>query len=220
MGVIQTAATMAAPSADALQEPRQDHPPSTPPRQSALCSSIPPNSSLRAPFSHARFHVIPSPKSALPGLRPLLADQSRQIQVSPQPTMAVCRSTRRRKPKRSYQESCSDDQNFAPSPTLVGAKRQDGGLSTDHEKSGPPVRRAPKRKAAEQARSCYDDIPETIVEDSLAPIKPEERELWNHWVELESDPAFFTFILKELGVKDVKVMEVFSLDDEMLSIYP
>ena len=133
--------------------------------------------------------------------------------------MANYRSTRGRKSKQSCKELNSDDVTIAPSPTLVGPKRQDGGPSNDQGDSRPPGRRAPKRKAAEQAQSGYGDIPETIVEDSLAPIKADERELWNHWVELESDPAFFTFILKELGVKDIKVMEVFSLDDEMLSMY-
>ncbi len=51
-------------------------------------------------------------------------------------------------------------------------------------------------------------------------MEPDELDEWEAWVELESDPAFFNVILQDLGVKDVKMQELFSVDEGSLSILP
>lgn len=49
---------------------------------------------------------------------------------------------------------------------------------------------------------------------------PPDRATWPGWVEMESEPAFFNVMLKDMGVRGVKVQEVYSLDEEMLAILP
>ncbi|OJJ00980.1 hypothetical protein ASPVEDRAFT_600888 [Aspergillus versicolor CBS 583.65] len=45
----------------------------------------------------------------------------------------------------------------------------------------------------------------------------EEKETWNGFCELESEPALFNVMLRNFGVRGVKVQEVVSLDDELLA---
>ena len=78
----------------------------------------------------------------------------------------------------------------------------------------------------------------------MKPLTDEERRSWPGWVELESEPVsaeralflslfiyiegkfdricqtLFNYTLREYGVKDVKIQEVFSLDDESLNFLP
>ncbi|GAB7357008.1 hypothetical protein MBLNU459_g7837t2 [Dothideomycetes sp. NU459] len=51
------------------------------------------------------------------------------------------------------------------------------------------------------------------------PIIP-DRATWPGWCEIESEPAFFNVMLHEMGVRGVKIHEVFGLDDELLAILP
>lgn len=78
---------------------------------------------------------------------------------------------------------------------------------------------------------------------SLAPATTDDKKNWNGFCEIESEPvsdqaviprtnsslfsnralefkAFFNVILKELGVRGVKVQEVVSLEPEMLELLP
>ncbi|KAK5010391.1 hypothetical protein LTR16_005164, partial [Cryomyces antarcticus] len=48
----------------------------------------------------------------------------------------------------------------------------------------------------------------------------EEKRSWQGFCEVESEPAFFNVMLKEFGVRGVKVQEVFGLDDELLAVLP
>lgn len=138
----------------------------------------------------------------------------------------VRRSTRARKStQQSFQDPSTDDEFQAPPTPTRFKKTPTQKTSSSFEPDGEEdpkgrVRRAPKRKATSQAHAYGEDIPSTIVEDSLAPIKPEEREQWNQWVEIESDPAFFTFILNELGAKDVIVQDVCALDEAFIEYLP
>ncbi|KAG9609667.1 cysteine proteinase, partial [Aureobasidium melanogenum] len=43
---------------------------------------------------------------------------------------------------------------------------------------------------------------------------------WPGWCEIESEPAFFTTILKDIGVHDLRVHEVFGVDDDALAVLP
>lgn len=56
---------------------------------------------------------------------------------------------------------------------------------------------------------------------SLAPHLPDDSKAqWQGWAEIESDPAFFNVMLREMGVRGVSVREIFSLDSEMLAFLP
>ncbi|EGX96601.1 ubiquitin carboxyl-terminal hydrolase [Cordyceps militaris CM01] len=79
-------------------------------------------------------------------------------------------------------------------------------------------RRTPKRKAAPPPQSHV--LPDNLLEEALKPLTSADVEGWDGWIELESEPAFFNMILKDLGVKDVKVQELFSLDQGSLDILP
>lgn len=49
-------------------------------------------------------------------------------------------------------------------------------------------------------------------------LTPPDRDTWPGWVEMESEPAFFNAMLKDMGVRGVKTSEVWSLDDNDLAI--
>ncbi|KAI5361405.1 Putative peptidase C12, ubiquitin carboxyl-terminal hydrolase [Septoria linicola] len=55
---------------------------------------------------------------------------------------------------------------------------------------------------------------------NTAVLAPPDRETWQGWVEMESEPAFFNVMLKEMGVRGVKVQEVLSIDEDMLAMLP
>ncbi|KAK3313915.1 hypothetical protein B0H66DRAFT_607152 [Apodospora peruviana] len=77
-------------------------------------------------------------------------------------------------------------------------------------------RRNPKRKVA---REVFD-VPTDLLEASLAPWQENEQAEWPSWTEVESDPAFFNRILDLIGVKQAKLQEVYSVDQESLAQLP
>ncbi|KAL2024771.1 hypothetical protein VTK56DRAFT_5592 [Thermocarpiscus australiensis] len=77
-------------------------------------------------------------------------------------------------------------------------------------------RRHPKRKAAPEVF----DLPGDLLEASLGPWKESEQSEWASWAELESDPAFFTAILRLLGVRGAKIEEMLSVDEYSLATLP
>jgi len=58
------------------------------------------------------------------------------------------------------------------------------------------------------------------IAEAMKPLTDEERQNWKGWVELESDPALFNYIMRKYGVQDVKIQEVFGLDDECMAYVP
>jgi ubiquitin carboxyl-terminal hydrolase L5 len=86
--------------------------------------------------------------------------------------------------------------------------------------SGP--RRNPKRKACEAADEVNHRINsgDELLNEALAPLSQEDIEEWEGWIELESEPAFFNIILRDLGVQNVKAQEIFTIDHESLSHLP
>ncbi|UKZ87454.1 uncharacterized protein TrAFT101_003252 [Trichoderma asperellum] len=103
-------------------------------------------------------------------------------------------------------------------PTAVVKTRE---VSTETASTGSlsEPRRNPKRKAAEAARESID-LPDNLLDEALRPLTPADIEEWEGWVELESEPAFFNTILQDLGVKDVKVQELFSIDQSWIDTLP
>ncbi|KAK3376006.1 ubiquitin thiolesterase-like protein [Lasiosphaeria ovina] len=77
-------------------------------------------------------------------------------------------------------------------------------------------RRNPKRKAAPEVF----DVPNNLLEASLGPWQENEQDEWPSWTEIESEPAFFNGILDQLGVKDAKIEEVLSVDEDSLAQLP
>ncbi|KAI1411544.1 cysteine proteinase [Hypoxylon sp. FL1857] len=88
--------------------------------------------------------------------------------------------------------------------------------------ASPTIKQArPKRKAAQAATESM--VPEDtgpLLEELLDRMSPDERKEYGGWVELESEPGFFNAILQELGAKDFKVQEVYSLDSDILGFLP
>ncbi|KAK4156814.1 hypothetical protein C8A00DRAFT_40720 [Chaetomidium leptoderma] len=78
------------------------------------------------------------------------------------------------------------------------------------------TRRNAKRKAAPEVF----DVPDNLLEASLGPWGENEQSEWPSWIELESDPAFFTAILGLLGVKGARIEEVLSVDEDSLAALP
>lgn len=93
---------------------------------------------------------------------------------------------------------------------VMGAQEVQNGQISASPGTGRPKRSAQRIKRSEAG----------IIDDALKPLTDEERRAWKGWCELESDPALFNFILREYGVKDVKVQEVLGLEDEMLQYLP
>ncbi|KAL2880878.1 hypothetical protein SGCOL_003905 [Colletotrichum sp. CLE4] len=88
-------------------------------------------------------------------------------------------------------------------------------------------RRNPKRKATETAAAATTATAsheardyQTLLRESLAPLNKDELKEWEGWCEVESEPAFFNAMLREMGVKDVKVQEVFTVDEDYVATLP
>jgi ubiquitin carboxyl-terminal hydrolase L5 len=101
-----------------------------------------------------------------------------------------------------------------------------------------------KRTGLRRKREDPKEPDPNPMEAAMKPLTDEERRSWPGWVELESEPVsterapflsffiylneesdgncqtLFNYILREYGVKDVKIQEVFSLDDESLNFLP
>ncbi|KKZ62072.1 hypothetical protein EMCG_03435 [[Emmonsia] crescens] len=58
--------------------------------------------------------------------------------------------------------------------------------------------------------------PKTFETLPLQPLTQADKANWNGFCEIESEPALFNVMLRDFGVKGVKVQEVVSLEDEML----
>ncbi|RJE26656.1 ubiquitin carboxyl-terminal hydrolase [Aspergillus sclerotialis] len=55
------------------------------------------------------------------------------------------------------------------------------------------------------------------LDDICRPASTVEKDTWNGFCEIESEPALFNVMLREFGVKGVRVQEVVSLDEEMMA---
>ncbi|KAJ5397231.1 hypothetical protein N7509_005344 [Penicillium cosmopolitanum] len=71
---------------------------------------------------------------------------------------------------------------------------------------GPPS----KRQRRSNSTECSSD-------NICQPATHLEKDSWNGFCEIESEPALFNVMLREFGVKGVKVQEVVSLDEELMA---
>ncbi|KAK5133039.1 hypothetical protein LTR08_008244 [Meristemomyces frigidus] len=75
-----------------------------------------------------------------------------------------------------------------------------------------PPKRGTKRKTPNNSSAT--------TETGDAPLAPPDRATWPGWVEMESEPAFFNVMLRDMDVRGAKVQEVFSLEDMELAMLP
>ncbi|KAJ4862186.1 ubiquitin carboxyl-terminal hydrolase, family 1 domain-containing protein [Trichoderma breve] len=87
---------------------------------------------------------------------------------------------------------------------------------TDDAPSERPLRRSSRRAASIAVKPPEASVETSSTNEALRPLTTTDIEEWEGWVELESEPAFFNTILQDLGVKDVKVQELFSIDQSWL----
>ncbi|KAJ5886343.1 uncharacterized protein N7473_009017 [Penicillium subrubescens] len=66
-------------------------------------------------------------------------------------------------------------------------------------------------------RRLTDPLDDLNDSDIYKPATGLEKNSWNGFCEIESEPALFNVMLREFGVKGVKVQEVVSLDEEMMA---
>ncbi|KAK5126230.1 hypothetical protein LTR85_010465 [Meristemomyces frigidus] len=76
-----------------------------------------------------------------------------------------------------------------------------------------PPRRGKKRKTTTSSGT-------TTENSGNASLTPPDRATWPGWVEMESEPAFFNVMLREMGVRGAKIQEVFSIEDTELAMLP
>ncbi|OJK00616.1 hypothetical protein ASPACDRAFT_1867590 [Aspergillus aculeatus ATCC 16872] len=69
------------------------------------------------------------------------------------------------------------------------------------------------RRSQSSGKECSDRSHELCVLTSRV-----EKDDWNGFCELESEPALFNVMLREFGVKGVKIQEVISLDEDMMAM--
>ncbi|KAH6637616.1 ubiquitin carboxyl-terminal hydrolase [Boeremia exigua] len=83
----------------------------------------------------------------------------------------------------------------------------------------------PKRKRVKQspASSSTNGVNTYAVKESSESIEPPEvitKETWQGFCEIESEPAFFSTILRDMGVQGINVQEVFAMYPEFLETLP
>ncbi|RCI11110.1 hypothetical protein L249_7518 [Ophiocordyceps polyrhachis-furcata BCC 54312] len=65
-----------------------------------------------------------------------------------------------------------------------------------------------------------DDNSDNLLVETMKPLDDKDIEEWAGWAEVESEPAFFNFILKKFGVGGVTVRELVSLEHWALAFLP
>jgi ubiquitin carboxyl-terminal hydrolase L5 len=145
---------------------------------------------------------------------------------------ATRRSGRARKPNTRYAELSSDDELNSPAGVKASRKRAslDSKSSAKLEESANPEGSSiteepktairPRRNAKRKAASEVFDVPVNVLEASLGPWQENELTEWPSWTDVESDPVFFNRILRLLGIREAKVREVLSVDEESLLLLP
>lgn len=145
---------------------------------------------------------------------------------------------KRRSPDDDLQANGSNGQSAsAATPDLRRSKRaringplDDAKGSSSATGSPAPVQptNGDDSKTDAQARRSYrkrsekDDYATELetYKPPYAGITADEKRSWKGWCEIDSEPAFFNVMLKDLGVNGVRVREIYSLDPDMLAILP
>lgn len=77
-------------------------------------------------------------------------------------------------------------------------------------------------RVTKRGKTTTKNGPSAIKQDATANDEgssaPPDRQTWPGWVEIESDPAFFNVMLKDLRIHGLKVVDVYSLEDTELAM--
>ncbi|TDZ15211.1 Ubiquitin carboxyl-terminal hydrolase isozyme L5 [Colletotrichum sidae] len=113
------------------------------------------------------------------------------------------------------------------SHSTEGLRKRKESPCEDADITSPSNRRNPKRKATESAAVATPSAanqgatpPSVLLREALEPLGPDELQEWEGWCEVESEPAFFNAMLREMGVLDVKVQEVFCIEEGYVGQLP
>jgi ubiquitin carboxyl-terminal hydrolase L5 len=120
-------------------------------------------------------------------------------------------------PSDSKQEQ-TQPPNGSPSPVPVAkvTPEPDSPSSKKRALPEPSTKEEPCPKKAKEASPASPDsteMPET-------PASNINKETWQGFCEIESEPAYFSTILREIGVQDVTVREVFGMTPDLLDMLP
>jgi ubiquitin carboxyl-terminal hydrolase L5 len=89
---------------------------------------------------------------------------------------------------------------------------------------GPCPHEEPEPKRLKTSPSLYsNNSNNSALKDlleSAGPTNSFDKETWQGFCEIESDPAYFSAILRDMGVQGVNVREVFSMDPVLLETLP
>ncbi|KAH7394230.1 hypothetical protein DE146DRAFT_661179 [Phaeosphaeria sp. MPI-PUGE-AT-0046c] len=83
-------------------------------------------------------------------------------------------------------------------------------LTTEGEPMTKKVKEAPSTEITNPAAVFSDEMTGTTI----------SKENWQGFCEIESEPAYFSAILRDIGVQDVTVREVFALTPDILDMLP
>ncbi|KAI9822359.1 MAG: Ubiquitin carboxyl-terminal hydrolase bap1 [Pycnora praestabilis] len=84
------------------------------------------------------------------------------------------------------------------------------------------TRARPKRKrtsgtANGSSRAFHPPQTQLFPNAPSAAATEDDKKRWKGFCEIESEPAFFNVMLKDFGVRGVKIQEVFGLEDELVA---
>jgi ubiquitin carboxyl-terminal hydrolase L5 len=115
----------------------------------------------------------------------------------------------------------SSEDLFPPPESPGSKKRALPDPSTEAEPS-PKKAKAPSSMVEIEEHASPDSDTKDDNDSSPPPASDLKisKENWQGFCEIESDPAYFSVILREMGVKDVAVREVFAMDPAILNMVP
>jgi ubiquitin carboxyl-terminal hydrolase L5 len=110
---------------------------------------------------------------------------------------------------------CSKDA-ASPTPAAVMSPPPDSPTSKKRALPEPSTEEEPSTKKTKEPTPASSD-PNDV---SLASLPKVNKESWQGFCEIESEPAYFSVILREMGVRDITVREVFSMSSDLLYDLP
>ncbi|KAH6677532.1 ubiquitin carboxyl-terminal hydrolase [Halenospora varia] len=150
--------------------------------------------------------------------RPNGEDMMQDMTMPDLPDRSSSISSRRSSRIRAASSAPSESFEKSSSPNDAASRPPQDGHFSDADLG--PKRTQPTRTTKLSNGKSENGPRSDPFEEAMMPLTEEERCNWPGWVELESDPALFNYVLREYGVKGIKVEEVISLDDEMLGFLP
>jgi len=119
------------------------------------------------------------------------------------------------------QPTLSADQNSVatqpPTPESPSSKKR---ALFDSPTEEEPVNKKVKESPITSSEPKAEAIASMFPSPADYPATQHDKETWQGFCDIESEPAYFSVILREMGVKDVTVREVFSMSPDYLADLP